>query len=76
MMPQRRMVAKRRSISNAKPANQLGVDYLRLFPEFLQSPRYRAALLNGDKVHPADDGYAMIAEYIGDWDKWREKLKV
>ncbi len=27
-----------------------------------------------DKVHPGDDGYAMIAERIASWDKWLEKL--
>ena len=59
----------------ANLADQLRVDYLRLYPEFLQSPRYKIALLDGDKVHPADDGYAMIAEHVGDWDKWQEKLK-
>ena len=58
----------------ANLANQLGVDYLRLFPEFLQRSRYQAALLDGDKVHPADDGYAMIAEYVRDWNKWQEVL--
>jgi len=58
----------------ANLADQLGIDYLRLFPGFLHSPRYQAALLGGDKVHPADDGYAMIAEYVGDWNKWWEVL--
>lgn len=55
-------------------AVDLGLDYLRLFPEFLASPRYQAALVAGDKVHPGDDGYAMIAEAISGWDKWREQL--
>ena len=57
-----------------KLADELGVDYLRLFPDFIDSSRYQVALLDGDKVHPADDGYAMIAEYVGDWNKWREIL--
>jgi lysophospholipase L1-like esterase len=48
----------------------IGIDYLRLFPEFLTSPRYQAALVAGDKVHPGDDGYAMIAERIAGWDRW------
>jgi lysophospholipase L1-like esterase len=55
-------------------ANDIGIDYLRLFPEFLTSARYQAALIAGDKVHPGDDGYAMIAERIASWDKWLEKL--
>lgn len=58
----------------ANLAAQLGVDYLRLFPEFLESARYQAALVDGDKVHPGDDGYAMIAEKVENWNKWREIL--
>jgi lysophospholipase L1-like esterase len=58
----------------AELARDIGVDYLRLFPEFLVSPRYRAALEAGDRVHPGDDGYAMIAERIAGWDRWLEKL--
>jgi acyl-CoA thioesterase-1 len=59
----------------AELAREIGVDYLRLLPEFLQSPRYRAALVAGDRVHPGDDGYALIAERIGSWSKWLEKLQ-
>jgi len=55
-------------------ADAIGIDYLRLFPEFLTSPRYQAALVAGDKVHPGDDGYAMIAECIADWDRWLAKI--
>jgi acyl-CoA thioesterase-1 len=56
----------------AQLAQEIGVDYLRLFPDFLQSPRYSAALIAGDKVHPGDDGYAMIAERIAGWDRWQQ----
>ncbi len=42
-------------------ALDISVDYLRHFPDFLQSSRYQAALVAGDKVYPGDDGYAMIA---------------
>lgn len=56
-------------------AHDIGVDYLRLFPEFIASPRYQAALVAGDRVHPGDDGYAMIAERIAGWDKWLQKLR-
>lgn len=55
-------------------ATQCGVAYLRLLPEFLVSPRYRAALAAGDGVHPADDGYALIAERIAAWESWRQLL--
>jgi len=55
----------------AELAAHTGVAYLRLFPEFLVSPRYRDALMAGDGVHPADDGYALIAERIAGWDSWQ-----
>jgi acyl-CoA thioesterase I len=58
----------------AQLAAQTGVAYLRLFPEFLVSPQYRDALAAGDGVHPADDGYALIAERITGWDSWQRLL--
>jgi lysophospholipase L1-like esterase len=58
----------------AELAAELGVDYLPLFAEFAASPRYRAALAAGDRVHPGDDGYAMIAERIAAWQAWRALL--
>ncbi|MGD2170549.1 MAG: GDSL-type esterase/lipase family protein [Gammaproteobacteria bacterium] len=54
---------------------ELGLPYLRLFPEFVDSPRYHAALAAGDRVHPGDDGYAMIAERIGAWEGWVAMLR-
>lgn len=56
-------------------AAELGIDYLPLFAEFVDSPRYQAALAAGDRVHPGDDGYAMIAERIAAWDSWIEILR-
>jgi lysophospholipase L1-like esterase len=58
----------------AELAAQTGVAYLRLFAGFLASPRYRNALAAGDGVHPADDGYALIAERIAGWDSWQKLL--
>jgi len=55
-------------------ARDIGVDYLQLFPEFLSSSRYQAALAAGDGVHPGDDGYALIAERIASWEKWLEHV--
>ena len=55
-------------------AAEIEVDYLSLFPDFLQSARYRAALDDGDRVHPGDDGYAMIAERIKNWPAWQYHL--
>jgi lysophospholipase L1-like esterase len=48
-------------------AGELQIDYLRLFPEFLHSDRYHAALGAGDGIHPGDDGYAQIAQRIASW---------
>ena len=59
----------------AELAEDIEIPYLRLVPEFFTSPRYHAALLAGDKVHPGDDGYAMIAEKIAAWDAWRAQLE-
>lgn len=53
-------------------AAELGIPYLRLFPDFVDDPRYLRALADGDGIHPGDDGYAMIAERIGAWDAWRQ----
>ena len=58
----------------AELAQDLDVDYLRLFPEFVQSERYSAALDSGDGIHPGDDGYAMIAEKISNWQAWQQYL--
>ena len=58
----------------ARLAAEIEVDYLSLFADFLQSPRYRAALDAGDRVHPGDDGYAMIAERIKNWHAWQIHL--
>lgn len=59
----------------ARLAGEIDIDYLRLFPEFLDSPRYRAALKAGDGVHPGDDGYALIAERIAAWKPWLDTLR-
>ena len=54
----------------AQLAQEIDIDYLQLFPDLLNSSRYQAALNAGDKVHPGDDGYAMIAESIASWESW------
>jgi acyl-CoA thioesterase-1 len=56
-------------------ANQMKIDYLSLYQEYRDSPRYQAALVAGDKVHPADDGYAMIAESVTNWGAWRKLFR-
>lgn len=52
-------------------ASQLKINYLSICEEFLLSQRYKAALISGDKVHPGDDGYAMIAESVANWVPWK-----
>jgi lysophospholipase L1-like esterase len=55
-------------------AAELGIAYLPLFDEFAASDRYQAALQAGDRVHPGDDGYALIAERIAAWRAWQAML--
>lgn len=55
----------------ANLANEIGINYLPLHRQFLSSQRYLAALRLGDGVHPADDGYALIAETVANWDAWK-----
>lgn len=52
-------------------AAEIGIPYLQLFPDFLESERYLTALRDGDCVHPGDDGYALIAERIAGWSAWQ-----
>ena len=59
----------------ANLAREMNIDYLSLYEAYLISPRYQAALAAGDKVHPVDDGYAMIAESVANWDAWRKIFK-
>jgi acyl-CoA thioesterase-1 len=56
----------------AELARELAIPYLQLFPQFVEDPRYFRALNAGDKVHPADDGYALIAEHITNWEAWQQ----
>ena len=55
----------------AELARQIGIDYLPLYPRLAGDARYLRALRDGDRVHPADDGYAVIAEAIAAWPAWR-----
>jgi len=62
-------------LAYAKLANEMKIDYLSLYQQYLVSPRYQAALLAGDKVHPDDDGYAMIAQSVTHWKAWKALFK-
>lgn len=55
-------------------AQEIEIDYLSMFSECLHSPRYQAALIAGDKVHPGNDGYTFIAERITDWQAWKRLI--
>ncbi len=61
----------RYSAAFAELAGEIGVPYLDLFTPFSSSARYAAALAAYDRVHPADDGYAMIAEHVAAWQGWQ-----
>jgi lysophospholipase L1-like esterase len=50
---------------------EIGVPYLDLFAALPDDARFRAAMAQGDGVHPTADGYAAIAELIGQWPAWR-----
>ena len=63
---------KRYSRAYAVLAQELGTPYLDLYTPFSSSPRYAAALAAYDGIHPAADGYAMIAEAIAAWQPWRD----
>jgi len=58
----------------AEIASELAISYLRLFPDFLASERYKRALRAGDKVHPGTNGYALIAESVATWAPWKAIL--
>ena len=49
----------------------LGVPYLDLFAALPADRRFRAAMAQGDGVHPTAQGYIAMAELIGRWTAWR-----
>jgi acyl-CoA thioesterase-1 len=55
----------------AKLSDSLGINYLSLYQKFINSEQYKQALASADKVHPADAGYALIADTVASWDKWQ-----
>ena len=61
----------RYSAAFAVLAREIAIPYLDLFTPLSRSPRYAGALAAYDRVHPADDGYAMIAEHIAAWQGWQ-----
>ncbi len=55
-------------------AADLEVDYLSLFRQFIENPGYQAALASADKVHPADEGYELIANIVEQWEPWTRRI--
>ncbi|HSE77201.1 MAG TPA: GDSL-type esterase/lipase family protein [Alphaproteobacteria bacterium] len=65
--------ARVRQLSNAYAAiaTDLAVPYLDLHERLQREARWSQALAAGDGVHPAADGYALVAELVGNWSAWR-----
>lgn len=62
---------QRYSDAYAELAPRIGVAYLDIISTVIDDRRYAKALADGDRVHPATDGYARIAELVSDWDAWQ-----
>lgn len=52
-------------------AREEGVPYLDLFTPLAGDPAWTEGFRQGDGVHPAETGYALMAERIAGWDAWR-----
>ena len=63
---------RRLSIAYAAIANELAVPYLDLHARLSGEARWRQALDAADGIHPAADGYALMADLVGAWDAWRK----
>jgi lysophospholipase L1-like esterase len=55
-------------------AVDLGVEFLDLYTALVGDRRWAQSLEAGDGVYPDADGYALIAEIIGQWPAWRTWL--
>lgn len=56
-------------------ARELGVPYLHVFDRLREDERWSASLGRAaDGVHPDADGFALMAEIVGEWDGWRRLL--
>ena len=49
----------------------VGCPYLPVFEALLGDPRWQRAIRDGDGIHPADEGYAVLAELIDGWTHWQ-----
>ena len=52
-------------------AADLAVPYLPVFDTLERDPVWQRALREGDGIHPTGEGYARIADLVGDWESWR-----
>ena len=55
-------------------ARELGIPCLDVFTPLSSSDRWAAALVEGDGIHPAADGYVLLAELVESWPAWRAWL--
>ncbi|MCC7166781.1 MAG: hypothetical protein IT565_04350 [Rhodospirillales bacterium] len=55
-------------------ARAIGVPYLDLYNLLLPDHRYMRALKEGDKIHPAGEGHALIADHVCHWHRWRDHM--
>lgn len=55
----------------AAVAARVGVAYLPVFEALAADLRWRSALHDGDGIHPADDGYAVLAALVSGWAPWQ-----
>lgn len=52
-------------------SSELGIAYLDLFTPLSGDPSWAGCFRSGDGVHPTDNGYAMIADRVAGWERWR-----
>ena len=55
----------------AAVARGSAVPYLPVFDALLGDPRWQRAIRDGDGIHPADEGYDVLAELVDGWTPWR-----
>jgi lysophospholipase L1-like esterase len=55
----------------AAVAARVGVAYLPVFDALAADLRWRSALRDGDGIHPADEGYDVLAALVGGWAPWQ-----
>jgi acyl-CoA thioesterase I len=52
-------------------ASEMGIPYLEILEPLANNNAWNNSFSQGDGVHPAGAGYALMAERIGNWEAWR-----